>query len=403
MSYWEKRIKAEEEGASEIARHFSAVQKECYLDALERIEDELYKLYAQVKDKGAESLTRSQLYQYSRYVSLHNAISTEVYGIARLQENTIMKSVTEVFGKVREVPADVVRNKELLQQLLQSKWSGKNYSERVWHNAEQLANKLQDAITDLLVLGKDSDTIKNEIEKQFGVSLSAADRLLRTETSHAYNQAALQRYTDMGVDKIELLIEPDACEKCLIYDGKKFDLRNVPVIPIHPNCRCTYLPIIDEEDKEESPGYYEFLKKIDPSDRIVIEQTLREFEEEAIHADIETACVILSNGVVYKSYGISDRIFVEDQFGERLKDAIVSHNHPIAETHFSFSHDDFILFDRFNLKELYGFDEKYFYRLTRTPDGIDELPTELDYENDGHFHSINRAHQYHISYRRWRR
>ena len=69
---------------------------------------------------------------------------------------------------------------------------------------------------------------------------------------------------------------------------------------------------------------------------------LREFEEEAIHADIETACVILSNGVVYKSYGISDRIFVDDQFGERLKGAIVSHNHPIVETHFSFSHDDFM-------------------------------------------------------------
>lgn len=245
MSYWKKRIEAEEEGASEIARHYSAIQKEYYKEALDRIEDELYKLYAQVKDKGAESLTRSQLYQYSRYVSLHNAISTEVYGIAKLQENTIMKSITEVFNQVREVPADVVRNKELLQQLLQSKWSGQNYSDRVWHNTEQLAKKLEDSITDLLVLGKDSDTIKQEIIKQFNVSYNVADRLLRTETSHAYNQAALQRYADMGVDKIELLIEPDACEECKAYDGKQFLLKDVPIIPAHPNCLCCYLPVID--------------------------------------------------------------------------------------------------------------------------------------------------------------
>ena len=160
MSYWKKRIEAEEAGASEIARHYSAVQKEYYKEALDRIEDELYKLYAQVKDKGIESLTRSQLYQYSRYVSLHNAISTEVYGIAKLQENTITKSITDVFLKIREAPTDIVRNKQLLQQLLESRWSGQNYSDRVWHNAELLASKLEESITDLLVLGKDSNVIK---------------------------------------------------------------------------------------------------------------------------------------------------------------------------------------------------------------------------------------------------
>lgn len=245
MSYWKKRIEAEEEGASEIARHYSAIQKEYYKEALDRIEDELYKLYAQVKDKGVESLTRSQLYQYSRYVSLHNAISTEVYGIAKLQENTITKSITDVFLKIREAPTDIVRNKQLLQQLLESRWSGQNYSDRVWHNAELLASKLEESITDLLVLGKDSNVIKQEIIKQFNVSYNVADRLIRTETSHAYNQSALQRYLDMNVDKIELLIEPDACEECKEYDGKQFLLKDVPIIPIHPNCKCCYLPIID--------------------------------------------------------------------------------------------------------------------------------------------------------------
>lgn len=145
------------------------------------------------------------------------------------------------------------------------------------------------------------------------------------------------------------------------------------------------------------------LKKIDYSKKKVIQNELKDFEKDAIKESIETACVITTNGEVYKCYGIEDRVFPDYDLGDKLKGASVSHNHPIDETVFSFSKDDLQLFMEYDLDVLRGCDEKYIYEFTRNSSEIDE-PMEdwMNFENYNHVDIIRLAKEYGIGYRRWK-
>jgi len=145
------------------------------------------------------------------------------------------------------------------------------------------------------------------------------------------------------------------------------------------------------------------LKKIKFSDRRMVMKEIAEFEVGAVKKNIETACVITKNGEVYQCFGIKDRVFVDSDLKEKLHGAIISHNHPISETTFTFSNDDLSLFLEYNLETLRGCDEKYTYELTRDKSQIDEMLTDwTTEENYWHCVMIKNALQYGFGYRRWK-
>ena len=73
-----------------------------------------------------------------------------------------------------------------------------------------------------------------------------AEMVSRTEVISASNEGALHRYELEGVDKAEYYISPGACEVCVPYDGKIYATKDSHgIIPIHPNCRCVWLPYLD--------------------------------------------------------------------------------------------------------------------------------------------------------------
>lgn len=75
------------------------------------------------------------------------------------------------------------------------------------------------------------------------------DRIARTEVITASTFAADERYGELGVEQKEWLVALDenTCEECLAKSG---DVTNVgdswggDDIPLHPNCRCTPIPVI---------------------------------------------------------------------------------------------------------------------------------------------------------------
>ena len=146
-----------------------------------------------------------------------------------------------------------------------------------------------------------------------------------------------------------------------------------------------------------------FLKTINFNDEKEISKTLLQFEKEAIYEKIETACIITSSGDVYKCFGTNDRVFPDIDLGEKLYGAIVSHNHPIDETAFSFSKADRDIFSNFSLITLRGCDENYVYEFSRKNLTIDELPENWKiYENYLHCSNIYKAQEMKIGYRRWK-
>lgn len=142
---------------------------------------------------------------------------------------------------------------------------------------------------------------------------------------------------------------------------------------------------------------------VDINDRATIQSMLDDFDEFGLTQDIEHAVAILADGNVYYSAGTADHVRLAG-LEDKLAGAIVTHNHPIKETHYSFGADDRTTFSNCGLAELYGADAKYKYVLSRTSKECDKwpggLPTEEDLE---HFYTIRYAQKYGFGYRRTKR
>ena len=86
------------------------------------------------------------------------------------------------------------------------------------------------------------------LNNQMGSGFNAAHRLVRTETMHYLNESAKEGYKDAGCKKIQFWAAEDerTCEQCGRLHEKIYELGKEPTLPLHPNCRCTYIPIVEE-------------------------------------------------------------------------------------------------------------------------------------------------------------
>jgi len=71
-----------------------------------------------------------------------------------------------------------------------------------------------------------------------------APMVARSEVIAASNEGALHRYEDEGIDRSEFYPSPDACPECVSLAGEYPTKEVHGMIPVHPNCRCTFLPIV---------------------------------------------------------------------------------------------------------------------------------------------------------------
>lgn len=144
-----------------------------------------------------------------------------------------------------------------------------------------------------------------------------------------------------------------------------------------------------------------FVKHIDINDKTQVDDTIRSFEQNAVSKQIETACVITSQGDVYHCTGVKDAVYPDYDLGDKIVGSIISHNHPISETEYSFSKDDVRLFQNYKLSRLRGFDEKYSYELDNNSKFVDAEPQILSFETAQHITIIEIAHNEGFGYRRW--
>lgn len=123
--------------------------------------------------------------------------------------------------------------------------------------AQEVRRELADGVID----GVGSDELARRLnERVDAVGMTRARTLARTETVRAHNEAALSRYERHGVDEVttvvELLTAQDArvCEECqsLSESGGPNNDGTWPIdeahgiLPVHPNCRCTFIPVVND-------------------------------------------------------------------------------------------------------------------------------------------------------------
>lgn len=253
--YWRKRALADEEKAQQVAGRMLREQRKVYRQAYADIERALDALYTQAVDQGAESLTRTQLWQYSKYKQLKAVLQEQTGEIAKGQVTAIESTLERIFMDTIGAASKAFRGQDIrfngvsdaqVKRLIKSNWSGESFSKRVWRNTREIARRVEKDVTDMMVLGKSPSAVKQQLMHDYNVGFRAADRLVRTEAGHAYNSAALESYRAAGVTQVEVLVGKDdrLCDECAGVAGV-YDIDKVPRLPAHPHCRCTYAPVVD--------------------------------------------------------------------------------------------------------------------------------------------------------------
>lgn len=212
--------------------------------------------------KGRMSRLRmleAQLWAESKKVALReDKISTASYKNTLV--NSYYRTIYDVLQGTGTNSAFSTLNQKTIDKILETKFEGSNYSERIWKNTDVLANSLQDILARAVATGQEPEKTAREIMQRFDVGFSNASRLVRTETNYFENKGELESYKELGIKKFKFLATLDerTSDICRSMDSKVFSVKeaeqgkNVP--PLHPYCRSTIVPVVEgwEPDKRSA-------------------------------------------------------------------------------------------------------------------------------------------------------
>lgn len=140
-----------------------------------------------------------------------------------------------------------------LETILKKKWSGQNYSERVWNNTQKVADALKEEFMIGALTGKTEKEMTDSINEQFLSGRNKARRLVRTESSYIHNEAHFQAYRDYGIEEYRFVATLDlrTSQICREKDGSVYRVDDkktgVNAPPMHPWCRSTTITNLDDE------------------------------------------------------------------------------------------------------------------------------------------------------------
>lgn len=134
---------------------------------------------------------------------------------------------------------------QALESLAGRMSDGSPIRDRLLELGREAADRAEQTLFTGLAQGKNPRVVGKEIADSVELSRADATRIARTETMQAYRDAHLQTYKSAGVTKYRRLAARSSrtCAVCLALDGQIDDVENG--FPVHPNCRCTCIPIVE--------------------------------------------------------------------------------------------------------------------------------------------------------------
>jgi len=120
-----------------------------------------------------------------------------------------------------------------------------------------MATSIRNALAEGLARGDSIPAVSRAIMDQIdNISAKRARLIAQTEVIRAHAEAQLDAFEKLGVEELGALVEFSTagdgrvCPRCSKMNGKRFTPKQARgVIPLHPGCRCTWIPYIDFKDE----------------------------------------------------------------------------------------------------------------------------------------------------------
>ncbi|MGK4178822.1 minor capsid protein [Lapidilactobacillus dextrinicus] len=291
--YWEKRekdwikdnLRSDVEFDKEIKRHYQQALKNINDDinrfyvnyakregismseAVKRVASEDVKGFSKragemVKNKDFSDNANRRLRLYNatmrinRLEQLKSQIGLNLTEMSAGQE----KSFTDKFNKayLNEISRQagilgedkLVISDEMLASVVNGSYQNATWSDRLWANQDELKGLLDNLLTQAVIQGTGPIELARRISNQMDAKAYVAQRLARTETARIQDQAQTDSFKEYGYEKIRWIAEPSACKTCLEIASENngiYSLQDAPMIPVHPNCRCSKLAYMDRD------------------------------------------------------------------------------------------------------------------------------------------------------------
>lgn len=280
--YWENRI------AKETWRTYNNVEEQnrdllrMYEKTSSSIKRELYALAEEAEKTG--ELTRTQQYRFNKLLGQQGAIFQEIEklgtSIEKSQTSRMKTAGRAVYKNVMEslgIDNFSFPNKKEMEQMLRSPWHGSFFSERLWNDMGVLERNMNVVINNFIATGKTVTETAVQLSNVMQKSFNVAHRLVRTETINYMNRSALRGYKDAGVKKVQWWAAEDerTCKICGANHEKEYDIDKAPILPCHTGCRCTWLPVLDDETPKLTEAENAAIVKYVSPDAYVLNDKLR--------------------------------------------------------------------------------------------------------------------------------
>lgn len=141
-----------------------------------------------------------------------------------------------------------------IRRLQALKWSGDNYSGRIWDNTGELARQLKNEFLVSLMTGRGNRDVINLISERFNTGRNNARRLVRTESAFFHNEMEALSYEEADIEQYRFIavLDKRTSEICREHDNKIYKVSarktGVNYPPLHPWCRSTTVAHFDDVD-----------------------------------------------------------------------------------------------------------------------------------------------------------
>lgn len=226
----------EDETKKELIKQIEAPAYRARIERLQRLQEQIDYIMVNVYNQEVELST-------AHYIDL----AQEAY----------YHNVFEVQQRVGESFSFNYVDAKTIEQVINSKWSGENYSKRIWKNTQELAEDLKQELLVNLVTGRTNKEVQDIIQNKYHSGMTNARRLIRTESSYIVNALNAIAYRKMGIVKYQFcaILDLRTSKICREFDGKVFLVEDIVMglnyPPMHPYCRSTTVGVISEKYLKE--------------------------------------------------------------------------------------------------------------------------------------------------------